>query len=92
MTSSSCSQTLSSSVGVSRGEWSHVAVVVDASHYTNEVIFYVNGVEAGVRRSSTRGEIVAPLAGLDHSPFVVGKGPCQHGCLDYKGHIDELFV
>ncbi|MDC1215392.1 hypothetical protein N8152_01035, partial [bacterium] len=92
VTTSSCAETLSSDVGVTRGQWNHIAVVVDASHYTNEVIFYVNGAIAGRRRSNTRGEIVSPLGGLDHASFVVGRGPCPNGCLDYKGHIDELSV
>jgi hypothetical protein len=92
VTATSCAETLSSDVGVTRGVWNHIAVVVDASHYTNEVLFYINGNLAGRRRSSKRGNIVAPLGGMDHAPFVIGRGPCPNGCLDYKGHIDELSV
>ena len=92
VTETSCAETFSSDVGVTRGVWNHIAVVVDASHYTNEVLFYIDGALAGRRRSSKRGEIVAPLGGMDRAPFVIGRGPCPNGCLDYKGHIDELSV
>jgi hypothetical protein len=92
VTETSCAETFSSDVGVTRGVWNHIAVVVDASHYTNEVLFYINGTLAGRRRSSKRGEIVAPLGGMDRAPFVIGRGPCPNGCFDYKGHIDELSV
>ena len=88
-TTTSCAEQLSSDVGVVRGQWNHIAVVVDETHHTNDVFFYINGQPAGHRRSHVLGRINRPTdesgAGL-----VIGQGPCPAGCLSYKGHMDEV--
>ena len=42
-TTTSCAEQLSSDVGVVRRQWNHIAVVVDETHHTNDVFFYING-------------------------------------------------
>ena len=90
-TPSSCAEQLSSDVGIERGVWSHVAVVVDETQDTNDVSFYINGVPAGHRRSDVLGAINAPRD-EPNAQVVVGQGPCPAGCLNYKGHMDDIGV
>ena len=86
-----CAATLSSKVGVTRGRWNHISVVVDATQQENVVRFYIDGLPAGNLTSNVLGNI-NDGNNPSNNNLVFGQAPCPGGCLNYKGFLDELTI
>jgi hypothetical protein len=100
-----CAAQLSSTVGVTRGQWNHISVTVNAKHHSNDVRFYVNGDPAGYSRSHLLGSINNGTNATKND-LVFGSAPCAwpewtfangvftmaERCLAYKGLMDEVTI
>ena len=88
-----CENTLSSTSGITRGHWNHISVVVNATHHTNDVRFYINGSAAGHRTSNVLGAINNGTNATFNDLIIGGKvkTSCRE-CFAYKGFMDEITI
>ena len=81
-----CASIPSSNKTVTRGAWSHIAVVAETKPFNeNSVTFYINGIVAG----RTIGSSVSVNDGIGDF-YIGGLGERCPLCVMYKGHIDEV--